>query len=258
MRDCLSVMKKKVSICLALCGALAMTSSASAVVIYSDNFDDNINTGWTYLDRSAGTTIVTGVGGGPGAPVLAEQNQRLEQTVANYSFPNGVAPDGDGGPQIGAMALSGAGVVGGQYTISVDMDSLEEGNGFQDQDIVFGYTDEDNFFYVETIANGGGNLFSVIAGVRTNIGGSGITFSHDPTNVILTVDTAAGDVSLNYGGAGDASLVSGAALAAGQVGVGSNNDAFAIDNFVVEQIPEPTSIALLGLSGLLTMLVRRK
>ena len=119
-------------------------------------------------------------------------------------------------------------------------------------------TNEDNFFYVETIANGGGNLFSVIDGVRTGIGGTGIAFSHASTNVVLTVNTAAGDVSLNYGGAGDVSLVTGASLAAGQVGVGSNNDAFAIDNFVVEQIPEPASLALLSLCGLCMFCHRRK
>ena len=120
--------------------ALALTvTSVDAAVLYSDNFDDNTNTGWTYIDRSGGTAIVTGIGGGPGAPAFAEQNQRLEQTVTNYSFPNGAEPNGAGGPQIGALALSGAGVVGDHYSISVDMISLEDGNGFQDQDIVFGY-----------------------------------------------------------------------------------------------------------------------
>jgi hypothetical protein len=42
----------------------------------------------------------------------------------------------------------------------------------------------------------------------------------------------------------------------GLVGVGSNNDAFAIDNFVVDQIPEPGVAGLLGLSML--FLTRRR
>ena len=239
-------------------GALALALPSHAAVVYSDNFDDNSNSGWIYLDRSGGTAIVTNTGGSGTSPSFSEQNGRLEQTVTNYTFPNGVLPNGDGGPQLGSMALSGSGVIGGSYTISLGMDSLEEGNGFQDQVVVFGYVDEDNFFYIETIPDRVA-LFGVTSGVRTQLGiNSSVTFSHAPTDVDVFVDTAAGNVSVDYGGAGLTSLATGQAITAGLNGVGSNNDAFAIENFSIDQqqIPEPSSLALIATAGI--TLVRRK
>lgn len=222
---------------LALAASVGFSLTAYGQIIYSDDFNDNTNSGWTYLDRSGGTTLVPTTGGGPGSPLFAEQNMRLEQTVDNYSFPQGT-----GGPQVGGIALSGSGVVSDNYTISLDIDSLEEGNEFQDTDIVFGYSDEDNFFYVETLAGGSASLYSIVDGVRTNLGGTGITFSHDPIAVLVSINTSAGDVSIDYGGTGLISLAAGATLTGGLNGVGGNNDAYAIDNFVVTQIAGPTGI----------------
>ena len=224
---------------------------AHAAVIYSDDFDDNTNTGWTYLDRSGGTAIVTTTGGSGTSPAFAEQNGQLEQTVANYTFPNGT-----GGAQLGSLALSGSGIVSGAYSISLTMDSLENTNSFQDQVVVFGYVDEDNFHYVETIPNSV-TLWGIAAGVRTNLGSAVNTFSHAATSVVVSIDTAAGDVSINYGGGGDIALATGQTLAAGLNGVGSNNDAFAIDNYSIDQIPEPTSLTLLSIASLLAFRRRR-
>ena len=67
-------MKRSTPTLLAAVAACVVGSAASAAVVYSDDFNDNTNTGWTYLDRSGGTAIVTGVGGGPGAPSFVEQN----------------------------------------------------------------------------------------------------------------------------------------------------------------------------------------
>ena len=247
-------MTKKHSLTMLMMALALPASSLHAAVIYSDNFDDNTNTGWTYLDRSGGTAINTTTGGGPGSPSFSEQNGELQQTATNYSFPNPAS-----GPQLGGIALSGSGSVSGSYTISVTMESLEPGNGFQDQVVVFGYVDEDNFHYVETIADGNANLFSIDAGTRTLIGSTGITFNHNPTMVDVIVDTTSGDVSINYGGAGITSLATGQTIAAGLNGIGSNNDAWAIDNYSIDQtpIPEPGSLVLLGLSGL-TILRRRR
>ena len=221
--------------------ALALVLPSQAAAIYSDNFDDNINTGWTYHDRSGGTAIVTATGGSGTSPSFAEQNGQLEQTVTNYTFPNGT-----GGPQLGGIALSGSGIIGGTYTISVALDSLEAGNNFQDQVVVFGYVDEDNFSYIETIPDRV-DFHQVVAGVRTQLGvNNSVTFSHDPTNVDVLVDTVAGDVSVNFGGAGLVSLATGQTLSPGLNGVGSNNDAFAIDDFSITSITPaaPTTLEI--------------
>ncbi|MGI9429099.1 MAG: hypothetical protein ACR2NM_10605, partial [Bythopirellula sp.] len=202
--------------------------------VFFDDFNDNSNTGWTYLDRSAGTTLAPTIGGTgaptPTAGLFAEQNQQLEQTVTNYTFPD------NGGPSLGGIALAPGTYEG--PTLLLDMTSLEPGNGFQDQDIVFGYQDEDNFFYVETIASGGMNLFSVVDGVRAGRGGGGITFLDTATSVQLEHNGIIGNVKVTYDVGGAATVIdvtdpvfqlSGAF----GVGVGSNNDAFAIDNFTV-------------------------
>ena len=231
-------MKTSLTIVLA---AIILFSSIAAAPTHAqdffDDFNDNVNTGWTYLDRSAGTTINTFFRGGPGAPAFAEQNQQLEQPVDNYSFPDGTVAQGDtGGPQLGGIALAPGTYEG--PTLLLDMISLEPGNGFQDQDIVFGYQDEDNFFYVETIANGGLNLFSVVNGVRAGRGSTGITFSDTATTVELKHNGIAGNVQVTYdvGGAETVLDVTNEVFelsGAFGVGVGSNNDAFAIDNFTV-------------------------
>ena len=238
---------------LASAAICAFCSPVDATVIYSDDFSDNDASDWTFLNRNGVTEIADPSWAADGSG-LGSAGQ-LAQSTTNYDFPR----DAENDPVLGAIALSASGNVGGIYSISVDMTSLEPGNGFQDQDIVFAYTDADNFYLVETIASGGANLFSVIDGNRMSVGGAGISFSHSTTNVVLTVDTAAGDVSINYGGAGDASLGTGLALTAGLNGVGSNNDAFAIDNYVVSRVPEPTSLVLLALgSGFAAALARRR
>ena len=220
---------KKAGVAIVLSMAMAVPAQAQ---VFLDDFNDNTNTGWTFLDRSAGTALSPDIGGGPGSPLFIEQNGQLEQTVDNYSFPNTSAP------ALGAIALAP-----GTYespTIQVDFTSLEPGNGNQDQDIVFGYQDEDNFFYIETIANGGLNVMSNVNGVRSTVGGQGgNTFMHETTTVQVSHNGTVGTVQITYdlGGAGE-NVVNVTdpvfeLTGAFQVGVASNNDAFAIDNFTV-------------------------
>lgn len=226
--------------------ASGLMTAQAATVIYSDNFDDNTNTGWTYINRDPGGTP---------DPSFAEQNGQLEQTSLNYSFPS---PGGS--PALGAVALSGAGTVGDQFTIDLTMNSLEEGNGFQDQSVIFGYQSSTSFWYMETsAADNGAVLFEVNSSGRQlrsgilAIGG----FSHATVPVSLEVDTLGGTVTFNYDNGTDVS-VTGLTLQSGQVGVGSNNDAFAIDDFVVTQIPEPGIPALLAPLALLGLSRRRR
>jgi hypothetical protein len=242
----------------------AGTNSLHAGVIYSDNFNDNTNTGWTYLDRSGGTTLSAEVGGGPGAPSFAEQNGRLEQTATNYSFPRYDGPYVDPSPSLGGIALSGSGVItASQYTISATFDSLEEGNTFS------GPGNRLRLRRVKTTsgmlwtsAPGTSNPFRLIQvdnGVLTvhSQVDYGSTFSHDPTSLLLEVDTVTGTVTGTYGTDAPIVMATGLTIAAGQNGVGSNNDAFAIDDYVITVIPEPASLSG-GLLGLALIACRRR
>jgi hypothetical protein len=225
--------------------ALVGAASLHGAVIYSDNFDDNSNSGWTYLNRDGASEIADAV--------WVETNGRLEQQTANYDFPRDTTVND---PVLGAIALAPISV-GGIYSVSADFISLEPGNNFQDQDMVFGYRDEGQFFIVETIPSGL-NLFSVVAGDRSLIASGPISFSHNPTTLVVTHNAILGEVILSHGSSAPVTYSDPALVMAGTglVGVGSNNDAFAIDNFVVDQIPEPGVAGLLGLSML--FLTRRR
>lgn len=235
--------------------ALAMTSSAqAATIIYSDDFNDNTITGWTFLDRNGATEIANAE--------WTETGGVLEQSVTNFDFVRDTTPQD---PMLGAIALSGSGTVGGTYTISLTMDSLENANNFQDQVVVFGYENADNFNYLEfvnsnTVNGRRANLNTVIAGQRSTPASRNITFNQGATDVSLVIDSAAGEVVVTYDGNVLPTFETGGTLtfAEGQNGVGSNNDAFTIDNFQIEQaIPEPSSVALLSIAGL-SLLRRRR
>jgi hypothetical protein len=226
-----------------LFGALSLKGA----VIFSDNFDDNTNSGWTYLNRNGSSEIADAV--------WVETGGRLEQQTTNYDFPRDTTVND---PVLGAIALAPV-TVGGIYSVSADFTSLEPGNQFQDQDMVFGYQSAGQFFIVETIPSGL-NLFSVVGGERSIVGNGSISFSHSPTSLLVEHNANLGEVTLTYGEAApvtytDPSLVM---AGTGSVGVGSNNDAFAVDNFVVTQIPEPSVAGFLGLSLFFLGLRRRQ
>ena len=231
---------------------IALALPAQAVVVYTDNFNDSTITGWTFFDRNGPTEIANAS--------WTEASGVLSQTVANYDFPRDASND----PLLGTIGLSGSGNIGGAYTISLTIDSLENTNNFQDQVVVFGYVDADNFNYIEfvnsNVANGRRANFNTVSnGERTVSAFRGITFNQGVTAVSLEIDSAAGSVAVTYDGTSLQTFDLGGSLtfATGLNGVGSNNDAFAIDNFQIEQIPEPSSFALLSLAGL-TLLRRRR
>ena len=233
-------------------------NTAHAAEIFSDNFNDNDASDWTFIDRSADGDEPVWLADGSGAVGAAGQ---LAQTATNPGLGD---PSG-----LGAIALAPTGgVVGGTYTISLIMESLETGNDNQDQHSVFGYEGIDDYWHVDITASGADVVrlmrSNSVDGVRTvvtsnqNIAGG---FKHGPTNVVLTVNTATQAVLLTVGAQDfDLStfdLNSDDTFGAGLVGVGTQNDAFQVDDFVVTQIPEPTSLALLSLGGL-AMIRRRR
>ena len=221
-------MNRKPSLCAAAVLAFSTPIASAQVVVFQDDFNDNTNTGWTYLARQGVDEIADAA--------WVETGGRLEQPVANYDFPR----DPGGDPYLGAIALAPV-EVGGHYAVSATLTSLEPGNEFQDECIVFGYVDADNFFYLETIPNRV-TLFGVIAGEREAVvPAQTITFSHDPTVVTLEHNAGTGDVIVTYGAAVPLTFNAADFIMEGngKVGVGSNNDAFATDAFSVSALGNP-------------------
>lgn len=214
-----------------------LTGHAPAQVIFSDDFDDQSNTGWSYFNRNGAEEIDDAV--------WVETGGRLEQQTPDYDFPR---DNNVNDPVLGSIALAPQSV-GGHYSLSAEFTSLEPGNGFQDQDFVFGYIDADNFFIMESIPSGL-NVFNVVDGDRVTIGTAGIAFSHDATTVVLEHNAETGEIIITYGDAEPTIYQDPVFIREGvhRVGVGSNNDAFAIDDFTITQIAggvvvEPTITA---------------
>ena len=193
--------------------------------IFSDDFDDNTITGWTFLDRDGEEEIANAN--------WVEQNGNLEQLTANYDFRRGE----NDRPTLGTIALAPT-QVGGHYEISATFTSLEPGNIFQDQDFVFGYVDEDNFFLLEALAeNNRLSLYQVVNGERIRFREipNAITFSDESTLVTLRHNATTGLVTVNYGDDEPVEFTDPDLIITGthSVGVGSNNDAFTIDDFTI-------------------------
>lgn len=204
-------------------GALTLLTSASLAqeVIFSDDFDDNTITGWTFFDRHGAEEIANAN--------WVETSGRLEQQTANYDFPRDTEDD----PVLGTIALAPQ-KVSGHYQITTTFISLEPGNGFQDEDIVFGYVDDQTFFFLETIPSGL-NLFQVVEGNRMRVTGGTLSFLHDPVVVTLEHNSETGAVIVTYGDELSQEFIDPIFIREEEVsvGVGSNNDAFAIDDFTI-------------------------
>ena len=205
--------------------ALLSSFSHAQMVIFSDDFEDNTVTGWTFQDRNGEEEIANAN--------WVEQNGRLEQLTANYDFSRGA----NDRPALGTIALAPT-QVGGHYEITTTFTSLEPGNVFQDQDFVFGYVDEDNFLILETYADTNLlALYQVVDGDRIFVASdrNTITFSHESTPVTLRHDSTAGLVTVTYGDTEPIEFTDPAFIIEGDhsVGVASNNDAFTIDDFTI-------------------------
>lgn len=211
-----------------LCSGLMTGSLLAQQVIFTDDFDDNTNTGWTYLNRNGAEEIADAE--------WVETGGRLEQRTPNYDFPRDLNGND---PVLGAIALAPQSV-GGHYSLSAEFTSLEPGNTFQDQDYVFGYVDADNFFMMEAIG-GGVNVFNVVDGDRVLIASGANDFSHAPYTVVLEHNSETGEIIVTFGDNLPVVFFDPIFIRTGEnrVGVGSNNDAFAIDDFSITQLGEP-------------------
>lgn len=207
------------------------------MVIFSDDFEDNTVTGWTFLDRNGEEEVANAE--------WVEQNGSLEQLTANYDFRAGE----NGRPALGTIALAPT-QVGGHYEISTSFTSLEPGNNFQDHSLIFAYVDENNFLIAEAYADTNKiTLFQVVEGNRTEIGAdaNAIAFSDETTLLTLRHDTVAGVVTITHGDDEPLEYTDPDLIIEGDlsVGVGSNNDAFTIDDFTITSgFPSATEFVL--------------
>jgi hypothetical protein len=221
-------MMKAFSMRMLACTGILVGGASAQKVSFSDDFDDGTNSGWTYLNRNGAEEIADAL--------WVETGGRLEQQTPNYDFPRDTTVND---PVLGAIALAPQ-TVGGHYSLSAEFTSLEPGNTFQDQDFVFGYLDENNFFMLETIPSGL-NVFQVVDGDRMLVAQGPIAFTHAPNTVVLEHNAETGEVIATYGNATPVIFSDPAFIREGsnQVGVGSNNDAFAIDHFTITQLGSP-------------------
>lgn len=224
--------------------AFLLSFSHAQTVIFSDDFDDNTVTGWTFLDRNGEVEIANAE--------WVEANGSLEQLTANYDFRRGE----NNRPALGTIALAPT-QVGGHYEISTSFKSLEPGNIYQDHSVIFAYADENNFLIAEAYAETNKiTLFRVVEGNRTEIGANvnAITFNDDANVLTLRHDTVAGLVTVTHGDDDPLEYTDPDLIIEGDlsVGVGSNNDAFTIDDFTItsgfsantEFVLEITALAL--------------
>ncbi|MGE9266730.1 MAG: hypothetical protein ACQKBY_01435 [Verrucomicrobiales bacterium] len=248
--------------------SILLWPQVQASTLFFDDFEDGINSGWDYRDRSNGTpnappSTIPSVPYDP--PVFTEAGGSLNQTSTSYRYPTSITGIySPRGASLGSLALIQNQIFTDSYEISVDFTSLEPINRNQDHSIVFSYVDEENFVYVELI-NGMAAAFlhTVVDGIRyynpLTTPRIALEFQHETTNAKIHVNTASNAVSVSYdGGPLTAFDTTGISLTAGQIGFGSNNDAFAIDNVRITAIPEPNSLFLIAFCALVTTKRRRK
>ena len=243
---------KRIIVALLLLGLFTATSFAA--VLYEDNFDYNTTTHTTLSAVNSGWSVTWGQGWtGSDVKVLATTDARFNKAYFSYNY----AYDRDF-----HWALTN--VSENNYTIKTDvynwyttqdntLASYIAGRVSNDQYIRFGFVwATDNQLYLRMADSAGNALgdywFATMAQgeaiqLQLTINGSEVTgiASHNGSSYTLTMQTSV--------------------VSTGQVGFGGNipytYGSALFDNFSVESIPEPTTLAIFG-AGLLGLTRKRK
>ena len=164
---------------------------------------------------------------------------------------------GNGGSgKLGAFAIAPDNITG-SVDFSVDVRLDEDGTN-DDAAVIFGWQDPDNYLFFLLNDTEFTDLFQVSNGNQStlvDLGAPGVaTAQWHSVEIVHDPDTSSAIVALNgtelYNGT-DAAFAT-----AGKIGMGNLNDAGSFDN--LEIVPEPGTLALLGIGGLGVLLRRRQ
>ena len=211
--------------------------------------------GWTFVDARSTTSTQTGsddvefelIGGSPTGSIA------LTQTNTNTDFPN------SGAAHNGSQAISPFDTSGSLDTITAQLGQNDPSGGFADATIIFGWVDQDNYFYAQVSQGEGIAIRHVSGDVRQSSpadSGNGIgSFQNNvPWDVTLVHNSATGSVSFTVSDGVNTQSISAndsVLMQEGLIGFGSHNDSFFVDNLTVRT--EDPSAASYTIDGDLDM-----
>ncbi|WP_197528422.1 beta strand repeat-containing protein [Aeoliella mucimassa] len=197
--------------------------------------------GWQLIDGRSSTSTQTGnddavfelMSGANGV----SSSVSLNQTNANTDFPD------TGNAHNGSMAISPLDASGAVDIVSATIGQSDPSGGYADASVVFGYVDQDNYFYAQVNQGYGISIIQVVDDTPqtlTNVpsGTTGNFANNVPWDVTLVHNATAGEVSFTAsdGTSNYTVNLTNPALqtgGTGLIGFGSHNDAWTVDDVTV-------------------------
>jgi len=239
---------EKLGLPLAAAVVMAMTGLTHAATLYDfegQTKTDLDNAGWVFGEAADVNWLVTDDPDDATNDVLRQSN-------------GAIGPAGSLNDGLGAYAVA-PDLVLGTTEMTVDLRLDEAGVG-DDAAVIFGWQDSDNYLFVLIQDGNVNDIFKVVAGDRQTIDDLGITDGSVATEtwheVGITHNPSAQQVIVTFNGSEVYNDTKTAYATGGQVGVGNFNDAASFDN--LEIIPEPATLALLGLGGAVMLAGRKR
>mgnify|MGYP006271491627 CR=1 FL=1 len=238
---------EKLGLPLAAAVVMAMTGLTHAATLYDFEGQaktDLDNAGWVFGEAAGVDWIVTDDPEDATNDVLRQDNGGIDS--------------GSGTPaSAGAFAIA-PDVVAGPLQMSVEV-RLDSAGSNDDAAVFFGWQDSDNYlFFLLNDNSSNTDIFQVSGGNRSTLVDTNAANVATETWLLFELEHNPGADSLKitldgivlYDGTDPEFAVP------GQVGVGSFNDAASFDN--LEIIPEPATLALLGLGGAVMLAGRKR
>jgi hypothetical protein len=220
------------------------------VLVQSEDFEDSVADGFTLVDGNAGGSGNDGVWS-----IIDESGNHV------YGQTNGSLAEGSGS-RLGAYSLAAPQV--DNFRLAVDL-RVDDTNSYADAAIVFGWQDNENYYYTLFNKTGSANeVFRVESGSRNKIGATfdpngGADGGFHLVEIERLADT--GLITMSVDGL-DVFETIDATFGSGRVGIGAFNDAASFDNFTLYSlepqrtvIPEPATLAIWSLLAGLGMVV---